>query len=182
MPKSDIPFNQYEHIRTWKAEGFRLELFDTGERGTGCDSNKFRLAYQFFDSNHRDDKKEQRIFAGDRYFTPDSTDGDSTVGSLLAFFWADSATGDWTQEQRDWQNARGEDLSLLAMELGEAARAHCILCGETGGAMMRYLERYSSPADTSNIFLCYDCNIGVVGDSLSDEWSAVPGYQREEKA
>ncbi len=182
--KSDIPFHKYKHIRTWRSEGFRLELFNTHESYRG--GPQTRLAYQFFDSGwHRVAGKppvETRIFAGDDFGCSPlhSIDGDNCVAGLLAFFSNDTDTDtedEWTDEQREWYTARGEYLSLLQIELEEAANADCILCGETGCAFMRSLDNVA--ADPVRLFVCEEC-AGIhnnMGPRISDEWSPAPGYE-----
>jgi|GEM_PF-3988564 len=187
-----IPFNQYEHIRTWKCEGFRLELFDTHTLQGGGPQQ--RLAYQFFDSAwHREvgvEPTETRIFVGDDFgCSPmNSIDGDACVAGLLSFLSLQPGDtdedyfDDYTEEQKTWCSARAEYLSLLGLDLEEAARAHCILCGAEGCSMTREVDARRSLGDNRyRLWICEECVKDVASRVDSEEWYAAPGYQKEEE-
>lgn len=184
MPKSDIPFEKYEHIRTWKCEGFRLELFDTHERD---DNGRWVTAYQFFDSAWRyrdrfgmptDQPKPRRISCG--VFpvpTCDAVDSDATVASRLFFLTVPD--DDDTETQKAWQDDRGDTLLDLSTQLREAANASCILCGnDYGGAVYLHPHNCDALRDDTRIYICYDCSqYGAIRDNLRKNWTAVPGYE-----
>ena len=187
MPRSDIPFSQYEHIRTWKAEGFRLELFNTHTLHHGGPQQ--RIAYQLFDSDWHTHAgvlpKEVRIFAGDDFgCSPmDSIDGDGCVAGLLGFLSLRPGDtdadyfDDYTEEQKAWCDARAEYLSMLQNDLEEASNASCILCGKDNGGAF-FLTCYQEPAihEDARIYICEDCARHV---ALREQWNAVPGYETE---
>lgn len=68
----------YEHIRTWEEDSFRLELWDTFKLHRGGPQS--RLAYQFFD-------RGELIFQGDDFgcSTLRTIDSNACVASLLGF-------------------------------------------------------------------------------------------------
>src|SRR6516165_12201097 len=105
-----VEFGQYDHVRTWEAEDYRLELFDTlstDRYGKGV------LAYRFF---HRG----RLLFAGaDFHGSPlHAADADATAAGLLAFLslGPGGAEAEYfqghTPEQLAFARAEGENLSL----------------------------------------------------------------------
>jgi hypothetical protein len=108
-------FDQYDHVRTWEAEEYRLELYDTL---TTDRCGKSVLAYRFF---HRG----RLVFAGaDFHGSPlHAVDADATVAGLLAFLSLRPGDTDpeffedYTPEQLAFARAEGENLSLYVEEL-----------------------------------------------------------------
>ena len=108
-----------ELIRTWENDGFRLELYDTGEvDGYG----KWVLAYRLFDNGNL-------VFEGHDFHCPPlyAVDSDWTVSGLLAFLSlrpgdTDSEYFDgYSPEQLGWvESGRAEELGYLQAELEEA--------------------------------------------------------------
>ena len=104
-----------EHLRTWSANGFRLELFDTYRTDS---YGKCVLAFKFY---HDD----ELIFEGDDFHASPlhAIDSDQTVGGLLNFL--SLRPGDTDQEyfegystrQMEWCRAHGEALSWHVEEL-----------------------------------------------------------------
>jgi hypothetical protein len=110
-----IEFDGFDHLRTWKAEGYRLELFDT----LAVDRyGKSVLAYRFF---HRG----RLIFEGaDFHCSPlHAIDADAALASLLTFLSVRPGDTDpeyfegYTPEQLAFARAEGENLALYAEEL-----------------------------------------------------------------
>jgi hypothetical protein len=110
-----IEFDQYAHVRTWEAEDYRLELFDTL---TTDRYGKSVLAYRFF---HRG----RLVFAGaDFHCSPvHAVDADATVAGVLAFLSLKPGDTDpeyfegYTAEQLAFARAECENLSLHVEEL-----------------------------------------------------------------
>lgn len=107
-----------EPMRVWEADGFRLEVFDA-ERSCGTHR---QVAYRFFDSEAPD--PAEPLFQGDDYGVPmhKSIDGDGSIAGLLGFLSLRPGDTDpdyfdaYTERQRDWCEARGEDLSMAALD------------------------------------------------------------------
>jgi hypothetical protein len=72
-----MDFDQFEHFRTWAAENYRLELYDTYQADR---FGKSVLAYQFY-------CQDKLIFAGADIGVPQgqAVDGDETVVAVLHF-------------------------------------------------------------------------------------------------
>ena len=110
-----VEFDQYDHVRTWEAEDYRLELYDTL---TTDRYGKSVLAYQF---SHRG----RLLFAGaDFHFSPlHAGDADATVAGVLAFLSLKPGGTDpdyfdsYTPEQLAFARAEGENLSLYLEDL-----------------------------------------------------------------
>lgn len=108
-----------EHIRTWHADGFRLELFDTFHTDR---YGKSRLAYEFYHDG-------TLIFEGDDFCCSPlhGIDSDETVGALLTFLSLRPGDTDpeyfesYTPEQLAWSEQYGEEVSMYALELEEQA-------------------------------------------------------------
>jgi hypothetical protein len=110
----------WEHIRTWEEDGFRLEMWDTFRTVRGGPQE--RLAYQLFDG-------ERLIFQGDDYGCSPlhSIDGDESVAGLLSFLSLREGDTDpgyfdnYTPDQIDWRDGgRAEYLGSLACQLEES--------------------------------------------------------------
>jgi hypothetical protein len=109
-----------ELIRTWEAEGFKLELYDTNDVRRG----KSRLAYRLHDGN-------ELIFEGDDFGCSPlhATDSDATVASLLNFLSLRPGDTDreyfesYSERQMEWCRARGELLGMLAHDLERLSAA-----------------------------------------------------------
>jgi hypothetical protein len=120
------------YLGTFRKDGFRLRLFDTGDRlGNGIDtvSSKANLRYEFTDEEWDD----RPLFAGDGFEpSPMYTNAigrgeapDAMLGELLSFFAL--APGDtdteyfdrYTPIQKEWlmESGRVEELKLLAFDL-----------------------------------------------------------------
>jgi hypothetical protein len=117
----------YDHLRTWREDGFRLDLWDTGRTDS---IGKTLLRYALFDEEwQRIDPPERRglIFEGEDFAVGMSTpiDSDAAVGSLLGFL--SLRPGDveseyfegYTASQIEWRDARAEELSFAALRLEE---------------------------------------------------------------
>ena len=110
-----IELGQYDHVRTWEAEDYRLELFDTLRVDR---YGKSVLAYRFF---HRG----RLVFAGaDFHCSPlHAVDADATVAGVLAFLSLRPGDtdpdyfDDYTPEQLAFARAEGENLSLYVEDL-----------------------------------------------------------------
>lgn len=105
------PLTTYlEHLRTWQADAFRLELYYAG---TGW--GRVRLAYELWDQN-------ELIFAGDDFYPAPlyAYDGDQAVAALLGFLVLEPGDTDrayfdrYTPRQLAWVSARGAALSRVA--------------------------------------------------------------------
>ena len=104
-----------EHLRTWQADGFRLDLFYAG---TGW--GRVRLAYEFSD-------RGEVIFAGDDFYPSPlhSYDGDEAIAALLGFLALRPGDTDrehfdrYTNRQLAWAYERGEALSWAALAFSE---------------------------------------------------------------
>jgi hypothetical protein len=111
-----------EHIRTLAADGFTVDLWDTGRTdGYG----KTILRYALADAG-------VLIFEGeDLHCSPmHATDSDASVGALLSFLSLQPGDTDaeyfdgYTAAQLAWRDSgRAEDLAMLAMELEEGVNA-----------------------------------------------------------
>jgi hypothetical protein len=108
----------FEHIRTWSAEDYRLEVYDTFQTRYG----KTILAYEFF---HRDDL----IFSG-RDYGPSPMhcpDGDESVAGLLAFLALKPGDtdreyfADYNPAQLKFAREHGDNLHCYIEELEGAA-------------------------------------------------------------
>jgi hypothetical protein len=97
----------FDHIRTWVAEDYRLEMYDTFQTSHG----KSILAYEFF-------LKDELVFSGRDYgCAPSHTiDGDQSVAGLLAFIALKPGDTDreyfedYTAAQLEFANEHGENL------------------------------------------------------------------------
>ena len=107
-----------ELIKVWRRDGFRLSLYDIGQRDS---MGKNRLAYRFCDNG-------KCIFEGNDFACPlcYAIDSLKTVYSLLSFMAlrpgdTDSEYFDaYTAEQMEWaQSGRAELLGLLVYEAEE---------------------------------------------------------------
>src|SRR4051812_40567617 len=117
----------FDLIRTWKADGFKLDLYDTYQTRHGKDI----LAYQFFHNG-------ELIFEGDDFGCSPlhAIDSDAAVGGLLAFLSLKPGDTDpeyfesYTPKQMAFALAHGEDLSLYVEELEspEPHRGHVLSC------------------------------------------------------
>jgi len=108
-----------DKIRTWRRNGFTLELWDTNvPTGTGRLAHTL-LAFRFSD-------RGRVIFAGDNFVPPlgVAVDSDDCVSALM--FWLALQPGDadeeffekYTPMQREWlESVRPDDLSSLAREM-----------------------------------------------------------------
>jgi hypothetical protein len=114
-----MSFETFDLIRTWEADGYRLELFDTYQTRHG----KSILAYRFHDEG-------RLFFEGSDYGCSPmhSIDGDESVAGLLCFLSLRPGDTDdewfegYTPEQMGFaQSSRAEWLSILAHEMEEAA-------------------------------------------------------------
>jgi hypothetical protein len=108
-------YDGYDHVRTWEAEDYRLELFETLAVNR---YGKAVLAYRFF---HRG----RLIFEGaDFHCSPlHAVDADATVAALLHFMSLRPGDTDaeyfesYTPEQLAFARAEGENLALYVEEL-----------------------------------------------------------------
>src|SRR5450759_2978265 len=99
-----------ELLRTWEADGFRLELY---YNGTGW--GRVRLAYKLFDAS-------ELIFDGDDFYPSllYSFDGDEAIAALLGFLSLRPGDTDckqfdeYTPRQLAWADCRPEALSIAA--------------------------------------------------------------------
>jgi hypothetical protein len=111
-----------EKVRTWRRDGFTLELWDTHRpTGTGYLGHTC-LAYRFSD-------RGRVIFAGDDFVPPlgVAIDSDETVDALLFGFTLmpgdveDEYFDGYTLTQRTWlESGRAEELAGLAQMIGRA--------------------------------------------------------------
>jgi hypothetical protein len=113
-------FDTEDLIRTWEADGFKLELYDTYQAHHG----KAVLAFRFSDGG-------QLVFQGEEYGCSPlhAIDGDESVAGLLAFLSLRPGDTDreyfanYTPEQIAWvQSGRAETLACLQSELEEHCR------------------------------------------------------------
>jgi hypothetical protein len=101
-----------EHLRTWQAEDFRLDLFYAG---TGW--GRVRLAYEFYD-------RGEVIFTGDDFYPSQlySYDGDQAVAALLGFLVLRPRDTDreyfakYTERQLAWADERAVALAMAAYD------------------------------------------------------------------
>lgn len=105
-------FPEYEKIKVWKFEGFRLSLYDTFKTDR---LGKVKLAYRFLDNG-------KLIFSGEDFAcspmrAPDSV---ATAYALLGFLSLQPGDTDsgyfeaYSPEQLEWcKSARAEYLGLL---------------------------------------------------------------------
>ncbi len=106
-----------ELIRTWRAGGFSLRLFDTGRYDNRGQSY---LGYELRDAR-------KLVFEGDDFAGSPlhADDSDATVASLLGFLSLRPGDtdadyfADYTPAQLAWCQSRGEELSMYATELEE---------------------------------------------------------------
>lgn len=114
-----------EHIKTWRRDGFRLDLWDTGSVGM---SGKYRLAYRLRD-------RGRTIFEGDDFHSSPlhAIDSLHTVYAILGFLSLRPGETDleyfdgYTPDQLDWcRSYRAEWLSVLVCDGEERLnrRAH----------------------------------------------------------
>ena len=109
---------QLEHLRTWQADDFRLDLF---YYGTGW--GRVRLAYEFRD-------RGECIFTGDDFYPSPlyAYDGDEAVVALLGFLALRPGDTDreyfasYTERQLDWVAARAETLAMTVLDTLETVR------------------------------------------------------------
>jgi hypothetical protein len=112
----------YTLIRRWKAADYRLEVFDTGRRDP---QGRLVLAFRFFFNG--------RLMFEDRMglSAVRTRGGNHMVGELLSFLSTKPGDTDpeyfaaYTQEQLDFVECHGDDLSCYAIVLEE---------GEDGGS------------------------------------------------
>jgi hypothetical protein len=109
-----------DKVRTWRLDGFTLELWDTHvPTGSGYLAHTL-LAYRFSD-------RGTVVFAGDRFAPPSGVcvDSDECVAAVL--FWFTLKPGDTEGEffesysplQMSWvESTRADDLSAIAREWG----------------------------------------------------------------
>lgn len=105
-----------EKIRTWKKDGFRLELYDI-DQPSPRRSQHF-LAYEFFDG-------KKLIFAGDDYGCSPlhCIDSDECVAGLLSFLSLKPGDTDreyfdsYTPAQMEWCERRAEELSMIVYDM-----------------------------------------------------------------
>jgi len=115
---------QMEHLRTWQADDFRLDLF---YYGTGW--GRVRLAYEFRD-------RGECIFAGDDFYPSPlyAFDGDEAIAALLGFLALQPGDTDreyfekYTNRQLAWAYERA---ALLAQCTGDCAPAHASVEGRS---------------------------------------------------
>jgi len=106
----------FELLRTWRADGFRLDLYYAG---TGW--GRVRLAYELHDG-------DEVIFIGDDFYPSPlySYDGDETVAALLGFLSLRPGDADleyfykYTNRQLAWAYERADALLSAALGLDEA--------------------------------------------------------------
>lgn len=106
-----------EHIRTWTAEDFRLDLYATDQRDH---RGQTRLAYAFYHAN-------KLVFSGcDFCGSPlHADDSDETLATLLTFLSLRPGDTDreyfdaYTPEQMEFAQQHGEQLSLYSLDLEE---------------------------------------------------------------
>jgi len=111
-----------DHLRTWSADGFRLDLWDTHKTDR---LGKVILHYALYDETVGELGKV--VFEGsDLACSPlHSIDGDSTVAAVLGFLSLQPGDTDseffedYTPAQVAWCEDRAEDLQMLALELEE---------------------------------------------------------------
>ena len=112
-------------LRTWREDGFHLDLFDTNRRDS---LGKSVLKYRFYDTEFpRDEALGHLIFEGEDFACAPShaVDSDATVASLLSFLSLREGDTDcdyfnsYTTRQRVWRDLRAEALSLLVHVMGE---------------------------------------------------------------
>lgn len=107
--------NLYKRIRLWKRDKFLVELFDTNKR---FEMSQHKLAYLFYS-----DKK--LVFAGSDYGCSPmvAIDSNECLGALLSFLSLRKGDtdkeyfDDYTEEQLEFSEQYGEELSMWAMEL-----------------------------------------------------------------
>jgi hypothetical protein len=105
-------------IRTWKADRFKLEIFDHPKQWFGVPQH--RLAYKFYD-------RDVLIFEGDDYgCSPlNAIDSDECVSSLLSFLSLRPGDTDaeyfkdYTEAQLCFADHYGEELSMYVLDLEE---------------------------------------------------------------
>jgi hypothetical protein len=108
-----------EKVRTWRRDGFTLEVWDTNvPTGTGRLAHTL-LAYRLSD-------RGRTIFAGDSFSPPLGVciDSDECVAALLFWFTLqpgdtdDDYFADYTQIQREWlESGRADDLAGIIREM-----------------------------------------------------------------
>ena len=114
-----IGFPEYEHIRTWRQDQFILFLYDTHQ----MKGNKSRLAYELYDETF----DEGPVFRGDDFGCSPlhAIDSNQAVAALLGFLSLRPGDtdaeyfDDYSPEQLEWAETRGELLGLFALELEE---------------------------------------------------------------
>lgn len=115
-----------EHLRTWTADGFRLDIWDTGRSNH---QGKTYLHYVLYDDEwnpQRDRSIPGKVIfeSADFACSPcHAIDSDRCLSALLAFL--SLQTGDvdseyferhnYTRLQLAWRDARAEDLALARM-------------------------------------------------------------------
>jgi hypothetical protein len=107
-------FRNYEKIKVWAKDGFRLSLYDPNRRDH---LGKNVLAYRFTDHG-------KLIFQGEDFACSPlhSVDSLETVYSLLTFLSLRSGDtdeeyfADYTPEQIEWRDSRAETLSMLVYD------------------------------------------------------------------
>jgi hypothetical protein len=108
-----------EKVRTWRRDGFTLELFDTHNPTGRCILADTYLAYRFFD-------RGRVIFQGQGFAPPLGVciDSDECVAACL--FWFTLRPGDtddeyfesYTPAQKRWvESGRAEELSIIVDEI-----------------------------------------------------------------
>jgi len=115
-----------DHVRTWTAEEFRLDLWDTGRTRDG----KSVLHYALFDGTQPYGKGI--VFEGEDFCASPmhAIDSDATVAALLSFLSLQTGDTDaeyfdtYTPAQLAWRDRRAEGLSLYAylLEQGDDAK------------------------------------------------------------
>ena len=112
-----------EHIRTWEAVEFRLEVYDLHRRREG--SAHWMLGYEFFYRN-------KLIFEGEDFGCSPlhAVDSDYAVAGILDFLSLRPGDtdkdyfDDYTEEQMEFAVQEGENLALYAIMLEEGADRH----------------------------------------------------------
>jgi hypothetical protein len=115
--------SHYEHLRQWEADGFRLDLWDTGR----CDRmGKSILRYALFDETQPLGKGI--VFEGEDFHCSPchAIDSDETVEAVLDFLSLEQGDTDreyfaaYSPVQLAWRDRRANDLKLAAMALADA--------------------------------------------------------------
>jgi hypothetical protein len=116
-------FKNYEFMRTWEDEGFKLYVFDTHSFMPG-ERHHHRLAYRLYDN-------DKLIFDGEHFGCSPlhAIDSDGAVAELLGFLSLKPGDTDaeyfekYFPHQMKWiESGRAEDLSILQLYLEESSK------------------------------------------------------------